>query len=271
MRSSDGGEPQQSIREVEALRTIIERLRAQMAHQDRLANLGRLVAGIVHEINNPLSCVIGTLDLMKEIVGEDATIAGHGPTDELRGLVIDCEGAVDRIRQLVLSLKGIGRDASKDDLVFDPNRAIRDVVKLFAAAKRRQCHVALELAPLPAVRGSPARLGQVILNLLQNGFDAGGKYPRLEVRAELAQGGVRISIADRGAGIPPEIAPRIFEPFFTSKSVDAGMGLGLSICRELVTEMGGTIDFETSPGGTTFHVDLPACLPTADPPPVGGK
>jgi two-component system, NtrC family, sensor kinase len=270
MASTDGGEPQRSIREVEALRTIIERLRSRMAHQDRLASLGSLVAGIVHEINNPLSCVVGTLDIMKRILGEDAATADDCRTKELCELVIDCEGAIDRIRQLTLSLKGIGRDGSRDDLVFDPNRAIRDVVKLFAIAKRHQCHVELELAPLPAVRGSPARLGQVILNLLQNGLDAGGQHPRLEVRAELTQGGVRISIADRGLGIPPEIAPRIFEPFFTSKSIDTGMGLGLSICRELVTEMGGTIDFETSPRGTTFHVDLPACGPTADPLPVGG-
>jgi two-component system NtrC family sensor kinase len=105
----------------------------------------------------------------------------------------------------------------------------------------------------------------VILNLLQNGLDAGGNDPRLAVCAEIAQGGIRISIVDRGAGIPSEIAPRVFEPFFTSKSVDAGMGLGLSICRELVTEMGGTIDFESSTAGTTFHVDLPACRPTAAP------
>jgi signal transduction histidine kinase len=265
MRSTDGEEPQQSVREVEFLRAIIERLKAQMAHHDRLASLGRLVAGIVHEINNPLSCVVGTLDIMKEIVGEGATTAGDCRTEELRELVIDCEGAVDRIRQLILSLKGIGRDGNKDDLVFDPNRAIRDVVKLFAVAKRHQCHVELELAPLPAVRGSPARLSQVILNLLQNGLDAGGNDPRLAVCAEIAQGGIRISIVDRGAGIPSEIAPRVFEPFFTSKSVDAGMGLGLSICRELVTEMGGTIDFESSTAGTTFHVDLPACRPTAAP------
>ncbi len=237
-------------------RVLTPEYRARLVQRDQLASLGRLVAGVAHEINNPLAAVSGLLELLKEIVCGDEV----GPQDVqvVRGLVLECESAADRIRQLVVSLKDMGRVRPREISMFDPARTIRDAVRLFAVAKRHQCHVELIIAALPAVRGSSARLGQVIINLLQNGLDATGDGATLRVRSDSHDGVVRIRVLDQGPGIPAHVAERIFEPFVSSKG-DKGMGLGLSICREIITEMDGIIDFQTSSNGTTFTVTLPAC------------
>ena len=229
--------------------------RARLIRRDQLASLGRLVAGVAHEINNPLAAVTGMLDVMKEILGEHEQL---GPKDiqAVSELILECESAADRIRQLVFSLKDMGRVGVRQAAPFDPARTIRDAVRLFAAAKRRECQVQLSLSPLPAVQGSSARLGQVIINLLQNGLDAAGRGSTLTVRTDTCDGDVRILVTDEGPGIPPDVAEHIFEPFFSSKGVD-GMGLGLSICREIIDGMGGAIGFETGPKGTTFRLVLP--------------
>ena len=229
--------------------------RARLIRRDQLASLGRLVAGVAHEINNPLAAVTGLLDVMKEIVGDHAQL---GPQDiqAVGQMILECESAADRIRQLVFSLKDMGRVGVRQASLFDPARTIRDAVRLFAVAKRRECQVELSVSPVPAVLGSSARLGQVIINLLQNGLDAAGKGSTLTVQADTSEGDVRILITDEGPGIPPDVAEHIFEPFFSSKGLD-GMGLGLSICREIVDAMSGAIGFETGPQGTTFRVVLP--------------
>jgi len=237
-------------------RVLTPEYRARLVQRDQLASLGSLVAGVAHEINNPLAAVTGLLDLVKEIVGGDQV--GPQEVQTVRELVLECASAADRIRQLVVSLKDMGRVRPREVAMFDPARTIRDAVRLFGVAKRRQCHVDLTIAPLPAVRGSSARLGQVIINLLQNGLDATGDGATLQVRSDAQEGLVRVLVIDPGPGIPASVADRIFEPFVSSKG-DKGMGLGLSICREIITEMGGTIDFLTGPSGTTFIVTLPAC------------
>lgn len=231
--------------------------RSQLLHRDQLARLGSLVAGVAHEINNPLAAVLGHLDLLKELVGEQAQL---GPPDihVLRDLLLACEGSADRIRQIVFSLKDMSRVRAHENSLFDPSQTLRDAVRLFAVAKRKQCRVHLSASALPAVRGSSGQLGQVIINLLQNGLDAAGNGSTLLVSSDTCDGDVQIFVSDEGPGIPPEVATRIFEPFYSTKGSN-GMGLGLSICREIVERMGGTIGFKTAPKGTTFHVVLPGC------------
>jgi signal transduction histidine kinase len=245
----------------------LARLRAQLIRSEQLAAVGRVVAGLAHEINNPLTTLLGSIAIMKEIVtggGASPPVTPDASREDLRGLLLDCDMTVDRIRELMSAVRGMSREGAKDDLAFDPGRAIRDAARVFAIARRNRCRLDLSLQALPAVRGSPARLGQVILNLLQNGLDASTEEARLAVTAECTKSQVRIAVIDRGTGIPAEVAPQVFEPFFTTKGVDAGSGLGLYISREIVTEMGGSIGFETSPSGTTFRVDLPAHLPRRD-------
>jgi len=249
----------------------VERMRLRLIRSEQLAAVGRVVAGLAHEINNPLTGLLGSIEIMQEMVAPTGAATAAGPDAasdasraELRGLLLDCGTMVDRIRELMNAVCGMSRDCAKDDVAFDPGRAIRDAARVFAIARRNKCHLDLSLPGLPAIKGSPGRLGQVMLNLLQNGVDASADGGRLSIVAESTGSHVRITVADRGTGIPADVAEHVFEPFFTSKNVDEGTGLGLYICREIVTSMGGAIGFETSPAGTTFRVDLPAHLPERD-------
>jgi signal transduction histidine kinase len=253
--------------EQKALAALNERLRRQLGRSEQLAGLGRVVTGIAHELNNPLAALLGTLELMRELVGEDAPERTAELRGDLRALLADCDGIVDRMKDLVAAVKGMGRDVGREPIAFDPGRALRDAVKVFAVAHRRVCQVELSLPALPAVFGTPSRLGQVVLNLLQNGLDASGaRHPelaRLAVAAERVGEEVAIRVTDHGAGIPADIAPYVFEPFYTSKPSDKGTGLGLYLCREIVGEMQGTISFESKPGQTVFLVRLPIYCPDA--------
>jgi signal transduction histidine kinase len=118
------------------------------------------------------------------------------------------------------------------------------------------------MRPLPALHGSPNGLGQVILNLLQNGLEASREvhpdsHARLALAATATDREVQLAVTDDGPGIPAEIAPRIFEEFFTTKDADRGRGMGLCLSRQIVTEMRGSITFESAPGRTVFTVRLP--------------
>jgi len=240
---------------------VFERMRVRLIRSEQLATLGRLVAALAHEINNPLTGLLGSIELMTEIVGTSAegpAVGSEATREEMRGLLLDSGLMVDRIRELMNAVRGMSRDSARDDVAFDPVRAIRDAARVFAIARRNGCHLDLSLRALPAVKGSPGRLGQVILNLLQNGLDASTEEARLSISAESDGTEVRIAVADRGSGIPAEIAQRLFEPFFTSKNVDQGTGLGLYISREIVELHGGAVGVESAPGlGSVFWFTLP--------------
>jgi len=243
---------------------LVSQVRDQMARNDQLAGLGRLTAGVVHEINNPLACVLVGVDLMDRIAAELTKDAPAAPVDpaeelaELRHILADCRLNVDRLKELVGAVRGMSRAGARDDIVFEPGRAIRDAVRVFAAASKHRSRVDVDIPPLTPVKGSPSRLGQVIVNLLDNGLYAMNGAGRLVVRASASAGKVRITVADQGRGIPADFQPHVFEPFFTSKPVDEGTGLGLYICRDIVASMGGSIGFDSTPGGTTFWIELPA-------------
>ena len=170
--------------------------------------------------------------------------------------------SADRIKDLVGALRGVSHRDHRKAVFFDPARAIRNATKVFAIVNQRQCRVNLTMGALPALHGSPAGLSQVILCLLQNGLEASlSLHPdgqaHLAVSAAATDREVEISVSDDGPGVPDEIAPRLFEEFVTSKDGESGRGLGLSISRQIVSGMGGSIEFERAPGKTVFTVRLP--------------
>jgi PAS domain S-box-containing protein len=244
-----------------ALEAAFQRAQAAAVSQDRLAALGLLAAGVCHEINNPLAFIKANIDAVGRYAGEleardDEQLAEI--VSDLHDMVGECRDGLDRIAGIVQALRDLSRNRSGESLPFDPAREIQSAVTIFRGATKATCPVTVEVPELPRVLGSPGTLGQVVLNLLTNGFDAMGGKGQLEVRAEDTGTAVRLSVRDHGPGIPSETAPHVFEPFFTTKEVGKGTGLGLHICREIVTHMGGEISFETGPTGTTFVVSLPA-------------
>jgi two-component system, NtrC family, sensor kinase len=241
---------------------LVARLRQQLSSGEAIASIGRMTAGVAQELNNPLTALLTSLSLMRDVVGGEAGPKSPDDIARLRTALVDCVSVTDRIKDLVGAVRAISQRDHRSAVFFDPARAIRNATKVFAVVHRSVCRVDVTIAGLPALHGSPAGLGQVVLNLLQNGLDASLElqhegHARLTVAATVADSEVQIAVSDDGAGIATEIAPRVFEEFFTSKDTDNRSGLGLYLSRKIVTEMRGSIAFDSVPGKTVFTVRLP--------------
>jgi len=253
---------QQALRDAEAL---ADRARAVAVEREGLVTLGHLAACVTHEVASPLACLGTNLRAAQEAVVEllDLARGGGSPARaqevaaDVLELLSDSGGDLSRVASLVQSMRGLARRRADDRLKFDPRVPVEDAVRIFRGARHADVH--LEQAPsLPDVEGSPGLVCQVVLNLLDNGLDAMGGQGELSVGLLEAPGGVELQVRDGGSGIPAEVAPRVFEAYFTTKAAGRGTGLGLYICRDVVERMGGTISFDSGPQGTTFRVRFPA-------------
>jgi signal transduction histidine kinase len=233
-----------------------EALRERLGQSEKLASLGQFVAGIAHEMNNPLQGVLGHLELLLE-TSEQARPLRR----ELRRIYHEADRAAKIVRNLLV-FTGSRRMARRR---LTLTRVIKRALAS-RAATLKQCgiDVALELATdLPAVLGDPLLLHQAFLNILVNAEHAiasKGNGGSIHVRcaADPATARVMTVVRDTGPGIPAEILPRIFDPFFTTKEVGQGTGLGLAITYGIVQEHGGTIHAANADGGgAMFVIDLP--------------
>jgi signal transduction histidine kinase len=164
-----------------------------------------------------------------------------------------------RIQHIVKDLRDFARLDESDLHEVDLNAGIESTVNIIRGqAKKQDVELQLDLAPLPGVTCYPAKINQVVLNLVANAIDACSAGGKVTVSTKANGDGVAIEIADTGSGIDPAVAAKIFDPFFTTKPQGKGTGLGLSISYGIVRAHGGTINFETQLGrGTRFHIDLP--------------
>ncbi len=258
----EAGRFQQAVGIIEDVTEHLE-LQERLAVADRMASLGTLAAGVAHEINNPLSYVVGNLAFAREALAAGAATPPEALTQARQALDEANEGAA-RVRQIVGDLRALSRSGEDRREPVDVGAAVRSALNLAAGVLRGCAAVRLELAPVPPVLGDPARLGQVLLNLLVNAGQAIGEgHPdqhTITVSTAIEfDGRVRVEVADTGPGIPEEVLPRIFTPFFTTKPSGVGTGLGLAICQQTVAAMGGEIAVRTRAGErTSFTVLLPA-------------
>ena len=273
-----------------------ERKQAQsrMVQSAKLAGLGQMVAGVAHEINNPLSFVGNNVAVLQRDLAELAeAIALYHQADDLLaearpqlweqlrslaeradleysisnlpGLLSRTREGLGRIQRIVRDLRVFARlDESELDEV-DLNAGIESTVTIINGhAKGRQVRVVADLAPLPRLSCYSARINQVVMNLIANAIDACTEGGTVTVRTRAEGQGVKVEVQDDGEGIDPAVRERIFDPFFTTKPVGVGTGLGLSISYGIVQDHGGTIEVESAPGrGSTFVVTLPQCRPPA--------
>jgi PAS domain S-box-containing protein len=233
------------------------RLQAHVAQTEKLAAMGELLAGVAHELNNPLAVVVGNAMLLQEM-------APAGPLAERAQRVA---GAGNRCARIVKNFLALARQHPPERQPISLNQVVRDAVEFLGYALRVadvEAELRLE-THLPALWGDPHQLHQVVVNLISNAQQAlrGSPAPRrVSVTTRLAAGRVFLEVADTGPGIPQEIADRIFEPFFTTKPVGQGTGLGLSLCRGIVEDHGGTIQALTGTGsGALFRIELPMSEP----------
>jgi PAS domain S-box-containing protein len=247
--------------------TQVNRLRAE-AHaamdaaqrNERLAILGRLTAGVAHELNNPLSYLGTNIGALQELIAELAGSIAKAQHEEAMSMLSDCVDGVKRLVSIVQALKGSSRQGRPDaHAEFDPAAAVHSAVTLFRSVHKSRVSVDWQRSDLPEVRGSAGALSQVVLNLLQNALDAMGDG-RLVVTARSEGARVLIDVVDEGPGIPADVQARLFEPFYTTKAEGTGTGLGLFLCRQMIESMGGELSFRTGPTGTTFQVTLPAAV-----------
>lgn len=243
---------QQALFEAEQARLRVAELEHARALDDRLALLGTLVAGVAHEVRSPLAVVAANVNALKE----------EGPqTPDVAGMLRDVELGVSRIGALVEDLRSFARN-ERD--VVEPNALAPMVETAGRLARVRLKGVAtlqVELPQdLPEVRVSRRRVEQVLVNLLLNAGDAvasTGRQGRVRVGAAVAGGFVEVAVEDDGPGVSPEIAPRLFQPFATTKGTK-GTGLGLALSRGYVESCGGRLEAgKGSLGGARFAVFLP--------------
>jgi len=246
------------------LRDLSERKRMEqrLMLADRMVSVGTLAAGIAHEINNPLAYVIANLSFIQEEVEELGPSLSAPKAKGLRELIAQAEDGAERVRVIIRDLKSFSRVDSTDDGPVEIQRVLDSAINMAWNEIRHRAQLQKRCADVPAVRGSEARLGQVFLNLLVNAAQAipVGHASDNQITLTVQQRGdhVIVEIADTGAGIPGEVLPRIFDPFFTTKPVGVGIGLGLSICHNIVAACGGEISVDSTEGkGTTFRVALP--------------
>jgi signal transduction histidine kinase len=257
---------------------------AQLVHREKMASLGQFVAGIAHEINNPLNFIQGnlhclrqymnvlreTLQSVEQAAGEtnseiSARIERIRADNELDEILKDVESAfdgcaegIDRSTSLVGDLRTFSRLDQPERVLEDIEATIDSTLNLLRG-KLTAIRVVKDFGGIPAAECLAGQLNQVIVNLVANAADAVGDEGTIQIRTKrLGDDHVVIEVEDDGNGIDPEHLDRIFDPFFTTKEVGKGTGLGLSMSYEIITRHGGTISVRSQPGeGTCFHIELP--------------
>jgi two-component system, NtrC family, sensor kinase len=241
------------LREILKVHAELEAAQAQLVHSEKIASLGRMSAGVAHEINNPLAGILIYAELLQRDLAADAA---HRENIEV---IIN---QTMRCQQIVHRLLDFSRQSLGDRKLFDANEIIHRCVELIShQAFFHDITVTQELDPfLPQIVGDPGQLQQVFTNLLLNAADAMNGQGRITIASRgTDQGdGIILTFIDTGCGIPPEIRDKIFEPFFTTKPPGKGTGLGLSIVYGVIQRHGGTITADSPPGGgTRFTIRLP--------------
>jgi signal transduction histidine kinase len=242
----------------ETLEEQIRERTQQLIQSEKLAAMGSLLAGVAHELNNPLSVVIGQAVLLQRT-------AGGGPMAERAEKIAK---AGERCGRIVKNFLALARQQPMERQAVSLNRVVEEAVELLAYPMRvDNVEIALELASdLPDIWADPHQLHQLVVNLVSNAHQAMRTIstPRriiLTTRLDPAASRVRFAVADTGPGISSEVQGRIFEPFFTTKPVGQGTGLGLSLCQGIVERHGGSIRVASQPGqGAVFSIELPIDL-----------
>jgi two-component system NtrC family sensor kinase len=259
-----------TLRELEAALERERMTRDQFIHQEKLASVGQLAAGVAHEINNPLSFIRSNLSQLKrELFRDDET-----NLDEIEEIFTETLGGVDRIQEITGALMHFSRKNPQNPETVDVCQLVREAAQVSRNEIRPRAELELDLPDeLPGIMCIPGEIQQVLVNLLLNAAHAverSGRYGTVRVEVVDADDAVEISVVDDGIGISEDLMDRIFDPFFTTKEVGKGTGLGLSVSYGIIQERGGSIRVESVEGtGSRFTVVLPrsteiAAFPNGD-------
>jgi signal transduction histidine kinase len=254
---------------------VIEDTGRQLYQAEKLASVGRLAAGVAHEINNPIGFVRSNLSTSLSYVSKFAALgaalksgqAGGAQWNELdldfvledfADLLKESVAGIDRVARIVKDLKGFSNVDRGEEEMADLNDSLRQACSVIEGRLPEGVTLVQELGKIPRILCLPGYLSQAFLNLLENAVQAVAGGGEVKVHSEQLGDEIRISISDNGCGIPDDVLPRIFEPFFTTRDVGQGTGLGLPVVRDIVQAHGGRVEVESHEGaGTSFTIHLP--------------
>ncbi|AOW12505.1 hypothetical protein LPB72_15720 [Hydrogenophaga crassostreae] len=277
--------------ELRALNAKLEEAQNQLLQQDKMASIGQLAAGVAHEINNPVGFVssnlktlrkytAGLLDLCKayelaRLAPDDAGLAsalnqkGRAVeidylTEDLPQLLDECDDGLDRVKRIVLDLKGFSRVDHADWQETDLNVGVQSTFNVVRHEVKNKAEIVMQLGQLPLVTCLAGQLNQVFMNLIVNAAHAIGDRGTITISSGVEAHWAWVQVADTGCGMTEEVQRRIFEPFYTTKDVGKGTGLGLSLSFSIVQKHGGIIRLHSAPGhGSAFRVWVPVGGPGA--------
>jgi signal transduction histidine kinase len=243
----------------------IKETESMLVQNEKLASLGRLSAGLIHEINNPLNYARQGL----HIIGRSTQLLPEAEREDFADTLKDVEEGVNRVIQIISDLRGFTRNTHELGHAFDLKTTVETGIRFFSHVWKDGVQREVDVPEGLEIRGDSNQFVQVFINLVQNALDAMAtkQYPEGETATLRISGHARkdkiiFTIRDNGPGIPQEIQDKIFDPFFTTKDVGQGMGLGLAICNRIIADHGGRIEVRSQPGQfTEFILEFPSADP----------
>ncbi len=275
------GELQKAYKELNAAHAELKLAQERLVQSEKMASLGRLVAGVAHELNNPISFVYGNMHALQRYTDRlckyfDAINEGNSREQlramreklrldkairDLNSLVEGTMEGADRVKEIVNDLRQFSSTQESEKASFDLAHVIKTALHWIIKESKTPIEVVENVPDDLTAFGHSGQIHQVVVNLIQNAVDAMDSCDskRLVLSAEVCAGNVIFDVRDSGSGIPEESLSRLFDPFFTTKPVGQGTGLGLSISYGIVSEHGGELEIQNHPdGGALARLTLPA-------------
>ena len=248
------------VENLEGKENVINEQRKQMVQSSKMSALGEMAAGIAHEINNPLAIIVGYTHIVRELIKRN-----EADKSEIIRNLNKIQETTDRISKIIQGLRIFSRNSTSDARKWVPLNGIVENTLEFCSQRFKNRGIDLILDPAPAVEifCRDSQIIQVLLNLLNNAFDAVHQQadpPWMRISFSCTSELLSIQITDSGPGIPTEVAEKIMQPFFTTKEVGRGTGLGLSISKGIIEEHGGFLRFNRQNPQTQFVIEFPETL-----------
>lgn len=274
------GELRSAYAELEASHLALKEAQSHLVRNEKLASLGRLVAGVAHELNNPISFVYANTHALEKYTSRFETYfeAVQSGTDRatlialreelnldrtlknLRSAIDGAKNGAERVRDIVEDLRRLSAEGSGEITRFDLMTTTRTAADWIVRGTKTPVKMSFETATDKQAMGNPGHVQQIVMNLVQNAVDALSETtdPEINMRIFERAGEIVLHVSDNGPGVPEMVAKSMFDPFFTTKPVGKGTGLGLSISHKIAQEHGGSLVlFDTGSKGTCFELVLP--------------